>query len=116
MLEKVLNTRLTSVKRALVGAFGALALLWILTCGSLFCVIDNPPEAFARFMARVPAPIAFVVLPFETLWTQARAGSLHVGDLAPDFSLMKLDKSSHIRFSVFAAERRPVVLVFGSYT
>jgi len=108
--------RLTSAKRALVRTFGVLALLWILTCGALFEVMRQPPETFARFMTRLPAPIAFVVLPFETLWTQARAGSLQVGDLAPDFSLMKLDKSSPMRFSVFAAERRPVVLVFGSYT
>jgi len=116
MLEKVLNTKLTSAKRALVRTFGALALLWVLICGALFEVMRQPPETFARFMTRVPAPIAFVVLPFETLWTQARAGSLQVGDLAPDFSLMKVDKSSQIRFSAFAAQRRPVVLVFGSYT
>ncbi len=116
MLEKVLNTKLTSVKRALVRTFAALALLWIFTCGASFEVMRQPPETFARFMTRVPAPIAFVVLPFETLWTQARAGSLQVGDLAPDFSLMKLDKSSEIRFSAFAAQPRPVVLVFGSYT
>ena len=89
MLEKALNTKLASVKRALVRTFGALALLWILACGALFEVMRQPPETFARFMTRVPAPIAFVVLPFETLWTQARAGSLQVGDLAPDFSLMK---------------------------
>jgi hypothetical protein len=116
MLEKVLNTKLTSVKRALVRTFAALALWWILTAGALFEVMRQPPETFARFMARVPAPIAFVVFPFETLWTRARAGSLQIGDLAPDFSLMKLDKSSQIRVSAFAAHRRPVVLVFGSYT
>jgi hypothetical protein len=101
MLEKALNTKLASVKTALLRTFGALALLWMLTCGALFEGMRQPPETFARFMTRVPAPIAFVVLPFETLWTQARAGSLQVGDLAPDFSLMKLDKRSQIRFSGF---------------
>jgi hypothetical protein len=115
MLDKW-HTKLASVKSALLRTFAALALLWVLTCGALFEVMRQPPERFARFMTRVPAPIAFVVLPFETLWTQARAGSLQVGDLAPDFSLMKLDKSSQIRFSAFAAQRRPLVLLFGSYT
>src|SRR3977135_2519476 len=102
MLEKVLNTTLTSVKRALVRAFGALALLWVLTCGALFEVMRQPPETFARFMTRLPAPIAFVVLPFETLWTQARAGSLQVGDLAPDFSELRSWINSLKRSSAFA--------------
>jgi hypothetical protein len=74
------------------------------------------PDAFATVMARVPGPIAFLILPFETLWTHARAGSLQVGDPAPDFSLMKLDKSSQIKLSELTAQGQPVVLVFGSYT
>jgi hypothetical protein len=76
----------------------------------------RPPETFARFMAKIPGPVAFLVLPFETLWMHARAGHLHVGDPAPDFELMKLDKSATVRLSSLTAQGRPVVLIFGSYT
>jgi hypothetical protein len=76
----------------------------------------NPPDTFGRFMAKVPGPVAFLVFPFETLWTRARAGELRLGDAAPDFALMKLDKSAQVQLSTFTAQHRPVVLVFGSYT
>jgi len=76
----------------------------------------QPPETFARFMARIPDPVAFLILPFETLWTHARAGALRVGDSAPDFSLMKLDKSASVRLSTLTKQGEPVVLIFGSYT
>ena len=95
---------------------GVLALLWMLMCTSLFAVMRQSPDKFARVMARVPGPVAFLVLPFETLWTHARAGRLQVGDPAPDFSLMKLDKSAAVQLSALTAARQPVVLVFGSYT
>jgi hypothetical protein len=75
----------------------------------------QPPEAFARVMAKMPGPLVFLSLPFETLWIHARAGNLQVGDAAPDFSLMKLDKSETVQLSSVTA-RQPVVLVFGSYT
>ena len=93
-----------------------IALLWALACGGLYEIMRQPPETFARFMARIPGPVAFLVLPFETLWTHARAGALQVGDAAPDFSLMKLDKSASVQLSTFTAQGRPVVLIFGSYT
>src|SRR5579872_5647335 len=93
-----------------------LPILGVLACTSLFAVMRQSPDKFARVMARVPGPVAFLVLPFETLWTQARAGALKVGDSAPDFSLMKLDKSAQIQLSALTAQRKPVVLVFGSYT
>jgi len=114
-----LNTKDTKRKSALrvwFSIFGVLALFWTLACVSLFAVMQQSPDAFARVMARVPGPVAFLVLPFETLWTHARAGSLQVGDAAPDFSLMKLDKSSQIKLSALTAQGQPVVLVFGSYT
>jgi peroxiredoxin len=47
---------------------------------------------------------------------RARSGKLQVGDPAPDFSLMKLDKSAQVQLSAFTAQRQPVVLIFGSYT
>ena len=114
-----LNTKDTKRKSALragLSIFGGLALLWAIACASLFAVMRQSPDAFARVMARVPGPVAFLVLPFETLWTHARAGKLQVGDAAPDFSLMKLDKSSQIKLSALTAQGQPVVLVFGSYT
>ena len=93
-----------------------IALLWLLACGALYDVMRQPPETFARFMAKIPGPVAFLVLPFETLWTHARAGDLQVGDPAPDFSLMRLDKSASVQLSTLTAQGRPVVLIFGSYT
>ncbi|MGA2201813.1 MAG: hypothetical protein ABSG40_07630 [Terriglobales bacterium] len=111
-----MSTRRTFVKRALIGAFCVIARAWALACGALYEVMRKPPEAFARFMAKIPGPVAFLVLPFETLWTHARAGNLQVGDPAPDFSLMKLDKSASVQLSSLTAQGRPVVLIFGSYT
>jgi len=114
-----LNTKDTKRKSALragLSILGGLALSWAIACASLFAVMRQSPDAFARVMARVPGPVAFLVLPFETLWTHARAGKLQVGDAAPDFSLMKLDKSSQIKLSALTAQGQPVVLVFGSYT
>jgi peroxiredoxin len=49
------------------------------------------------------------------MWTHARAGRLQTGDPAPDFSLLKLDKSANVQLSSLTAQQ-PVVLVFGSYT
>jgi len=94
----------------------AIAVVWVLSCAALYDIMRQPPETFARFMAKIPGPVAFLVLPFETLWTHARAGRLEVGDAAPDFSLMKLDKSASVQLSSLTAQGRPVVLIFGSYT
>jgi hypothetical protein len=67
-------------------------------------------------MTKIPAPVAFLVLPFETLWTHARAGALQIGDPAPDFALTKLDKTATVQLSNLTAQGKPVVLIFGSYT
>jgi hypothetical protein len=77
--------------------------------------MHQPPETFGRVMAKMPGPVPFLIFPFETAWIHARAGTLNVGDQAPDFSLLKLDKSERIQLSVLD-QRQPVVLVFGSYT
>jgi peroxiredoxin len=111
-----LNTRKSNYARKALITACVLGLLWLLACGALYGIMRRPPETFARVMAKVPGPVAFLVLPFETLWTHARAGGLQVGDPAPDFSLMKLDKSSQVQLSVLTAQHKPVVLVFGSYT
>jgi hypothetical protein len=80
----------------------------------IWWAMRQPPETFGRVMSRMP-DIAYPMVPFETMWTRARAGTLKAGDLAPDFSLLKLDKTETLQLSSLAA-REPVVLVFGSYT
>jgi len=100
----------------LIRAFAVIALAWMLACAALYDVMRRPPETFGRLMARIPGPVAFLVLPFETLWTHARAGKLQVGDSAPDFSLMKHDKSAWVQLSTLTRQGQPVVLIFGSYT
>lgn len=77
--------------------------------------MHQPPETFARVMSRMPGPVPFLIFPFETAWIHARAGTLHAGDQAPDFSLLKLDKSERVQLSLLS-HQQPVVLVFGSYT
>jgi len=78
--------------------------------------MGQSPESFAQVMAKIPGPVPFLLLPFETLWMRARAGTLQVGSPAPDFSLTKLDKTAQVQLSSLTAQNRPVVLVFGSYT
>lgn len=81
----------------------------------IWWAMHQPPETFGRVMARMPGPIPFLLFPFETAWLHARAGTLHTGDPAPDFSLLKVDKSERVQLSVLN-QQQPVVLVFGSYT
>jgi hypothetical protein len=101
------------IKRFLKLGAGALA-LWLVLSLSLFAVMCQPPIVFNQVMAKMP-PLAFFVLPFETLWLQARHGSLRIGDLAPDFNLTTADRSSEVSLSSFRGQK-PVVLIFGSHT
>jgi hypothetical protein len=80
----------------------------------LAITMRQPPDKFGAVMAKVPG-IAFAVLPFETLWINARAGHLQVGDEAPDFTLKTVDGAKQMQLSSFRG-KRPVVLIFGSYT
>ena len=104
------------MKRVLVALLCGIAVLWLLGCGAIYHAMRQPPESFGRFMSRIPAPVAFLVFPFETLWTHAHTGRLAMGDRAPDFTLTRLDKSAQIQLSSFTAQGKPVALVFGSYT
>jgi hypothetical protein len=92
----------------------ALVVAYVLFVSFIWWAMRQSPETFGRVMARLPG-VAYVVVPFETMWMRARAGTLHPGDAAPDFSLTKLDKSSTVQLSSLTAQQ-PVVLVFGSYT
>jgi hypothetical protein len=76
--------------------------------------MHQTPEQFGRFMSKLPMP-AYFVIPFETLWSRARAGHVSVGEIAPDFNLEAQDKSGMVRLSALRGQK-PVVLVFGSYT
>jgi hypothetical protein len=76
--------------------------------------MHQTPEQFGRFMSKLPMP-AYFVIPFETLWSRARAGHANVGDIAPDFNLEAHDNSGMVRLSSLRG-KMPVVLVFGSYT
>jgi hypothetical protein len=92
----------------------AIVALYAATTAMLFGVMLQSPDRFAATMKHVPWP-AFVALPFKPLWQVARAGSVNVGDMAPDFSLESPDHKSSFRLSSMRGEK-PVVLVFGSYT
>jgi len=92
----------------------ALAILYVLFVRIIWWAMHQPPETFGRVMKHMPDAV-FLVAPFETMWMRARAGHLQAGDPAPDFSLVKLDKSANVQLSSLTA-KQPVVLVFGSYT
>ena len=102
-----------SVQKILLRLFIGLAVAYLLFAGYILWAMRQPPETFGRVMSKMP-DAAYLVLPFETLWTCARSGRLQTGDPAPDFSLLKLDKSDKVQLSALSS--RPVVLVFGSYT
>jgi hypothetical protein len=111
-----MNIPYQAAKKWTVITLSVVVPLWLLACAAIYHVMRQPPEQFGHVMARIPGPVAFMVLPFETLWTQARRGALQIGDAAPDFTLTKIDKSGQIQLSALTAQKKPVVLVFGSYT
>ena len=108
----------TAKPRLLRRFLGVALLLLILGYTALLFAMNRamhePPEEFGRFMSKMP-PAIFLVAPFETMWTRARAGSLKIGDAAPDFTVSTLDKTEHVTLASIRSDR-PVVLVFGSYT
>ena len=91
-----------------------LAAIYLLLCAALFSLMRQPPVRFAQAIAKLPGP-AFMLFPFETLWSVARGGHVEPGDAAPDFDLPLLDGSARVQLSSFRG-REPVVLIFGSYT
>ena len=112
----MLNMKREPVKKSLLWALAVIAPLWLVCCGVIYGKMCKSPETFARFMSKIPGPVAFLAFPFETMWTHARAGHLQPGDPAPDFSLVKLDKSGTVQLSALAGQARPIVLIFGSNT
>lgn len=102
------------VRKWLLRSAIVLAVLYAAFLGTVWWAMNQPPETFGHVMMRMP-DVAYMLAPFETMWTRARAGSLKTGDTAPDFLLTKLDKSGTLQLSALSAQK-PVVLVFGSYT
>jgi hypothetical protein len=90
-----------------------LVLVYAVLMGGLLAVMRGP-ILFGRVMSHVPGP-AFMAIPFKRLWFIARAGSLEVGDPAPGFDLPTSDKKSRVQLASFHG-KKPVVLIFGSYT
>ena len=107
-----------SKSKLLRRVLGILLLVMVFGYATLLFAVNRamhqPPEQFGRFMSKMPVAV-FLVSPFETLWTRARAGTLNVGDSAPDFTLPTFDKSAQVNLETIRKDR-PVVLVFGSYT
>jgi hypothetical protein len=111
-----LRLKLTPRVRKLVLVFLVALVVAYLAFGTfMWQTMRQPPESFARAMAKMPGPVVFLLFPFETVWTRARAGTLNIGDRAPDFSLLTVDKSASVQLSALNRQQ-PVVLVFGSYT
>ena len=102
-------------KKILLRVAVGFAVVYVSIGGYIWWAMNQPPEVFGRVMMHMPGPVPFLLFPFETLWLRARAGHLNVGTPAPDFNLVKLDKSAHIQLSELN-KQQPVVLVFGSYT
>jgi hypothetical protein len=103
------------VRKVLLRGAAVLAVVYASFATLVVWAMHQPPETFGRVMAKMPGPAPFLLFPFEMAWLRARAGTLHSGDPAPDFSLMKLDKSARVELSELT-KQQPVVLVFGSYT
>lgn len=103
------------LRRIMLVLLLTLVVLYVSFGTFIWWAMHQPPERFGRVMARMPAPVVFLLYPFETLWVHARAGNLQVGDAAPDFNLMKVDKTGTVHLSELN-QGRPVVLIFGSYT
>jgi hypothetical protein len=116
--EKAPRKSLTLKPRTRTVLARALVALLVVYAGFVALVLwsmRQPPETFGKVMSRMPGPVPFLLFPFETAWTHARAGNLETGDPAPNFSLLKVDKSATVNLAELN-QTQPVVLVFGSYT
>lgn len=101
------------MRRLLKIAIG-LVLTYVVLLVGFYVAMCQKPAVFSRVMSKTPN-LVFVVFPFEKMWLSARAGSLQTGDEAPDFSLETYDRKAQVQLSEFRG-KKPVVLVFGSYT
>jgi thiol-disulfide isomerase/thioredoxin len=100
--------------RNLLKGVAALAVLYVAAAATLFALMRQSNEVAGKALAIVPGP-AFMILPMETMWCEARKGALEPGQEAPDFDLPTRDGRSRVRLSSLR-HTKPIVLVFGSYT
>ena len=97
--------------------FGKIAAIGVVLYAALavgLLAVMRQPVVFGKVMSKLPEPV-MMLFPFKQLWFIARAGRLKVGDPAPDFRLRTSDRKARVRLSGLAG-RKPVVLIFGSYT
>ena len=92
----------------------ALFLTYSLLLVGFFTAMCQKPAVFSTVMSKSPN-LVFLVFPFRQMWIYARRGGVKVNDEAPDFSLETYDKKTRVQLSD-ARGKKPVVLVFGSYT
>jgi hypothetical protein len=91
-----------------------LLLSYPLLFAGFYLAMCQSPEVISGIMSKTPN-VVFLFFPFKRMWLSAREGSLNVGEAAPDFSLETYDRKSKVQLSSFSG-KKPVVLVFGSYT
>ena len=103
-----------TTKRRLVWGAAGLLFVWLGFVAFVDWAMHQPPEKFGHVMARMPMP-AYFLFPFETMWNQARHGTLNAGDAAPDFTVKTLEGRTPVQLASLWTSQ-PVVLVFGSYT
>ncbi len=107
-------TRATTWAHRLGWSVMGVLTVYLVSLAAMFVVMHQPPERFAQIMAYVPMPV-MIVVPFEPMWNVARGGAAHVGEMAPDFTLPTVDRKAQVNLASFRG-KRPVALVFGSYT
>ena len=104
------------LKWVLFGVVG-LAASYAVLFGVVLTAMLQPPARFAQFMKHVPAMLVWGALPAPRMWLWARRGDLVPGVPAPDFTLSRHGHGGSDRVTLSSHRgRRPVVLVFGSYT
>jgi hypothetical protein len=108
------STRKKQVRAWASSIVGLCFVGWLGFVAYIDWAMRQPPEVFGHVMARMPMP-AYFLFPFETMWTDARKGTLSTGDMAPDFTVKTLDTKVPVKLASLWTEK-PVVLVFGSYT
>ena len=100
--------------RTLLKILLSLITLYGILLAGFFAAMHQGPAFFSRVMSYSP-DFVFIIFPFRPMWLSARQGKLQAGDPAPDFSLTGRDENSRVRLSELQG-KRPVVLIFGSYT
>jgi hypothetical protein len=101
------------MKRRVLQVGAVLMACWLAFVAFIYTKMSATPPEFAAVMADLPRP-AMMLVPFQPMWSVARAGTLQPGDAAPDFALATADRTQKVRLS--DQRGRPVVLIFGSYT